>query len=543
MPCTEPASPVELPPHRPEPLRRSHSAASIHSLPTPPRTRKRKRSRSTHSRAADSDSEIDERAAGNASEEEEDVLWHKAEIKGAVQVGSKRRKLLQVDKIAAELSGRAAEDEFWTSSYNTLAGKVKDKSKADTKPDTATSSRLRSESPERSLSASPPSRLLKRNRTGLLSPPQSKRRSSPRVKRFAVPPLILEEPSEEPEDAPRTPTRLRTPPRKSKPAPVPPAPKKGGPERDTPNNPFLDSDGSSFGAETPDAEGVVAGPSSESSAPKPRVIEKPTITYVFRGVRTEFINPLYDPKYPETGVAPERDDAPSKLPPEHVDFEPDEHVLPTKLFATDKKSGRRRRHVMPPSEADEKPPAKKARAKGKQPAPKQKSEWDTSDEEDNTETKEQPDELTLPRTPSLRRSPRLARPQAEGKERAEIFNLTREVHTTPRLPEKDRSDPAKRAFGVHDMPPPPPKARAPEPDLVVKVDEVREVRRETRVKVTPPTPRLESEVEEVHEVRETTHVKVASSLPSRAVAPQTKPKTPPEAAVVPVEDVDENPFL
>ncbi|GJE86764.1 hypothetical protein PsYK624_028450 [Phanerochaete sordida] len=529
MPSTQPASPVDLPPHRPEPLKRSHSAASIHSLPTPPPTRKRKRSRSTHSRATDSDPEIDDL---DASEEEEEVLRHKAETKGTAHVGAKKRKLLQVDLIAAELSGRAAEEDFWSRPFNTLSGKTEDKSATSTKAGPASSTRQRSESPQRSPSASPPARLLKRNRTGLLSPPQSKRKSAARVKRFEVPPLILEEPEEQVEDAPKTPTRLRTPPLRA--APVPQAPKKGGPERDTPNNPFLDSDESSAVTETPDAESTVAGPSSIAG---PQLVEKPTVTYVFRGVRTEFINPLYDPEHPETGVDPSSE-ALSKLPVEHEEFEPSEHILPKRLFAAPKKASRRRRDATPPGEASEKLTAKKARAKGKAPAPKQKSEWDTSDEEDNA-APEQPDALALPRTPPPRRSPRIA-----GKAKAKDA----ELRATPRIPEKDRSDPAKRAFGVHDKPAAPAKARAPEP-VVARVAEVREVRTETRVKVVPATPRhrpdeSESEtVEEVHEVRETTHVKVASRHVARPAAPRAKARSPPKAAPVPVEDAEENPFL
>ena len=49
-------------------------------------------------------------------------------------------------------------------------------------------------------------------------------------------------------------------------------------------------------------------------------------------MRTVFDNPLYDPKYPETGVPPPDADGPSKLPPEHPDFEPDEYCPPKVLF-------------------------------------------------------------------------------------------------------------------------------------------------------------------------------------------------------------------
>jgi hypothetical protein len=284
MPRTEPTldcPPVELPAHKPEPLRRSHSSASVHSLPTPPPTRKRKRSRSTHSRATDSDSDVDEFDVGSDSDGE-GLLRRKGDANSAsLLIGSKKRKLLQVDVIAAELSGQAAEDAFWMSSDNTLLGSDdtllgKDcsarrdgKTKTDAKGDGASSSRVRSESPERSPSASPPSRLLKKNRTGLLSPPQSRRRTSPRSKRATKPQPALAVVEEE--------LAPVTPPRKPRPTRRLPAPKKALPERDSPNNPFLDTPIGSQGSDTP-----TAGSSAENVArhlPK-RHIEKPTITYV-----------------------------------------------------------------------------------------------------------------------------------------------------------------------------------------------------------------------------------------------------------------------
>lgn len=266
-----------------------------------------------------------------------------------------------------------------------------------------------------------------------------------------------------------------------------------------------------------------------------------------RGVRTEFTNPLYDPAYPETGVAPERDDDPHKLPLEHPEFEAEERCPPKMLFAEARKPSRRRRHVSPPIEASEKLSAKKARSKGKQTAPKQKSEWDTTDEEDNAP--EQPEEVfKLPRTPPPRRSPRLARfaavrPQVKGKERIEVHVEARDVRATPRLPAKDRSDPMKRAFGVHDRPVHPPRAEAAEPKLVLHLDEVQEVRLEAKAKATAPKPHEPADLSEVREVRETTHVKIFSRPPAKTAVPKPKLKASPKAAAVPVEDAEENPFL
>ncbi|KIP02153.1 hypothetical protein PHLGIDRAFT_38020 [Phlebiopsis gigantea 11061_1 CR5-6] len=275
------ADAVVLPPHKPAPLRRSHSAASLCSLPTPPPTRKRKRGRAGKTGDTDSEEEIDARSG--SEEEAEQTLRRK----GAVLLGNKKRKVLQLDVIAAELSGQAAEEAFWTSEGNTLLGPPKDEgSTSKDKGSTAATERERerSASPDRSPSASPPARLLKRNRTGLLSPPKSHRRRSPRTKTLSIPQPVLEGPATPP---------ARRPPRPARGVPL----KKPLtlPERDSPNNPFLDS-GSSGSVATLDD-----GPSTSAPAPRKPHIEKPTITYVFRGVRTEFANPLYDPRYPETG--------------------------------------------------------------------------------------------------------------------------------------------------------------------------------------------------------------------------------------------------
>lgn len=71
-----------------------------------------------------------------------------------------------------------------------------------------------------------------------------------------------------------------------------------------------------------------------------------------RGVRTEFDNPLYDPKYPDTGVPPPDVDNPSKLPPEHPDFEAEPYCPPKLLFPEAHAKSRHRalRHIPLPKE-------------------------------------------------------------------------------------------------------------------------------------------------------------------------------------------------
>lgn len=172
-------------------------------------------------------------------------------------------------------------------------------------------------------------------------------------------------------------------------------------------------------------------------------------------------------------MPPPSADDPANLDPEDPDFEADEHCPPKLLFASSKKVARRRRRVAKESETDDK---SKAKGKGRQTRapPKEKSEWDTTDEEDNGDDVEEP-EVDFPRTPSPRRSPRLAR-VAPAKAAVAITREVREVRVkeetrvparaAPKMPEKDRSDPAKRAFGPRDKPAQrvePPVARAPAP--------------------------------------------------------------------------------
>jgi len=100
------------------------------------------------------------------------------------------------------------------------------------------------------------------------------------------------------------------------------------PIRDTPNNPFLEDDNSPMSV----TEDVV-----EPSTPTDHhAAEKPTISYVFRGVRATFANPMYDLP------ASVREQA--LLPPEHPDFEPDPLCPPKLLFPEARAKAQRRNH-------------------------------------------------------------------------------------------------------------------------------------------------------------------------------------------------------
>ncbi|KAG6841622.1 hypothetical protein C0991_009047 [Blastosporella zonata] len=88
--------------------------------------------------------------------------------------------------------------------------------------------------------------------------------------------------------------------------------------RDSPNNPFLVSPAS-----------VAEDSASPTPSPHtPQHQERPTVTYVFRGVRGTFPNPLYDHKRGR----PRSPSACSQLPIEHPDYSPDTHCIPKLLF-------------------------------------------------------------------------------------------------------------------------------------------------------------------------------------------------------------------
>lgn len=234
-------APVDQPPAKPGPVKRS---TSLVSLPTPPRTlSKRKRARS---RVTDSDSEEDEHVARHSSSEEDSGAHGRAgrrDANGALVLGNKKRKTL--DAIAEELSEAKAEEAFWMSESTGAEASAQDRRRIQPK----SHYRVRSRSRTRSPSSSPPPapHLLRRGHTGLASPPPSRRQ-------------------------PRTRVRERPP----TPPPVPPTrTRRLGlfPTRDSPNNPFLADDPPQAVSDTELAR------VSEPRTPEP-LLEKPTITWV-----------------------------------------------------------------------------------------------------------------------------------------------------------------------------------------------------------------------------------------------------------------------
>ncbi|KAJ7067088.1 hypothetical protein C8F01DRAFT_1120242 [Mycena amicta] len=143
------------------------------------------------------------------------------------------------------------------------------------------------------------SKPVRRHISCPFSPPPSHRKSKPKQKarlEAAIAAGVL-----------RRPTSPTTPPAKRRKLELP---------RDELNNPFLAMKSKWHQADTP-------------SAPE----EKPTMTFVFRGVRREFPNPYYDEA---NAGAPPKANPKSQLPPEHADFEPDERGIRKLLFKVKK---------------------------------------------------------------------------------------------------------------------------------------------------------------------------------------------------------------
>ncbi|KIL64692.1 hypothetical protein M378DRAFT_178654 [Amanita muscaria Koide BX008] len=315
------SSPVALPPV-PRPLKRS---ASVASLPTPPRTRHRdgkRRGKSRGSLASDSDSDS---AAGGFTESSGDEEAEKNY--GKVNTHKRRRTNETLED----------EDAFWLGEAKsgvpegkaqgkTLKKHSSFKAKAvafDPEPEMMHHDvpliyqRLQQQREQRSGSGS--ELIQKHDKTDTksgaivtslttiaapVSPPPSRRRQPARAAAVTV--------------------------RPSSPPVTPSKPKRGKrriqmlaeefPVRDSPNNPFLDSP--SGGKEK------ATNVKPKSPRTPPPLEEKPTVTYVFRGVRGVYPNPLYNHAKQRALTPPPQ----SLLPPEHPDYSPDMRCPPRLLF-------------------------------------------------------------------------------------------------------------------------------------------------------------------------------------------------------------------
>ncbi|KAH7882840.1 hypothetical protein F5I97DRAFT_1969431 [Phlebopus sp. FC_14] len=334
------SSPVPIPSFRdadarPRPLKRS---ASVASLPTPPRTHHKR----SHSRARSSASKNGSDDSGSASELDQDLGGgYAARIKRAKTSAARQSEeehsedeqaIRKKPRTSLLLPGHDEEDDdenaFWTGRGGTS---------------TATRKERKEPEEEKEPRNSPSPALLRYRVKAPVSPPPSRRQPQLHVARASS----VERPSSRPPSAtPVTPPRrlfLRAPspsraafktPTKSKPSRI-------WPTRDSSNNPFLadESDVVRKRSEwdSSDDEDHVVGVAPEregTPTPLPSYEEKPTITYVFRGQKATFQNPLYD-------LAPEVIAA-SHLPLEHPDYEVAEACPPKRLFFGEKRKPRDR---------------------------------------------------------------------------------------------------------------------------------------------------------------------------------------------------------
>ncbi|PCH44986.1 hypothetical protein WOLCODRAFT_139359, partial [Wolfiporia cocos MD-104 SS10] len=285
----------------------SRRSAPLALPPTPPKTlTKRKRARS---RVTDSDTEDDDRVAELPSSDREHEKDRGRDGNGVVVLGNKKRKTL--DAIAEELSAARAGDAFWLGGPSTVAS-GDDARKPRARPRVRYETRAGTRSP----SSSPMTpRVLRRQHTGLASPPPSRRQSTARTR------VTRQTPT-------RASARIHG---------------KLFPERDSPNNPFLSNDSPSNPFLSDDSPGNpflsddLPAPATEGEpAPPPeprtpeRFVEKPTMTWVFRGTRVQLANPHYKPAGLEAQTALE--DARALLPAAHPDFSPAPSFAPRLLF-------------------------------------------------------------------------------------------------------------------------------------------------------------------------------------------------------------------
>ncbi|KAJ3805479.1 hypothetical protein F5876DRAFT_81740 [Lentinula aff. lateritia] len=262
-------------------LKRSASAAS---LPTPPRTNRRRKNRKLRSLKA-----VEEEAGGEASSDEEQRPERQ----------SKRRKISNVPE--------DDEEAFWTAgsptSHNLQKGNVKEADEVGTESDSDTATSFLSRHGQRSSTVG----------SAPVSPPPSHRRI-PAAKIASIAPALQLLPVVE-----ENPSPSGTSP------PVTPKSSKTLALRDSPYNPFLASP-----LDLDDA----ASTSKSSKMSTGLLQEKPTVTFIFRGVKKEYPNPYYDhakdkPRSPEPN---------SLLPPEHKDYTPDLRGTPRALWPRKKKA-------------------------------------------------------------------------------------------------------------------------------------------------------------------------------------------------------------
>ncbi|KAI1796935.1 hypothetical protein LXA43DRAFT_878817 [Ganoderma leucocontextum] len=400
-----PAGASSMAAKRPPPVKRAASAAPA-LPPTPPRTT-HKRKRRSRSRVTDSSSEDEDAHDVPEPESDEEDGRSGKKKDGEVAIGHKKRKTMTLDAIAEELSQARAEEMFWMG--KDAGGSSKAAGPSGGKPPhrvikNRASTRARSRTRSPSSSPPPAPHLLRRGHSGLLSPPPSRRA-----------PVVV--------------------PRPATPPPEPKLTKEKGkalPERDSPNNPFLADDSP---ASVPASDGQS---SPEPKTPQKRA-EKPTLTYVFRGVKMLVSNPHYASEDAAAEI-----EARSQLPVTHPDFSPSDAIAPKLLFPEARKRNlvRKLAHPTVPRPTSPTPTASRRRA------------GSSSSDEARGAAKGAPGPSTIPEevdtdVMAAAMAARVAKRMHKGVLADGDEPRTRPSSRSgePRLPEKDRSDPLKRALG------------------------------------------------------------------------------------------------
>ncbi|KAI5121438.1 hypothetical protein M0805_006199 [Coniferiporia weirii] len=297
------------------PKRSLKRSASTASLLTPPRTINRagkKAGRRTKSRSRVSERETDHEATDSDTE---------IGTGGGrrLDFGHKKRRLGDLDErleaLIESIDGEDSENPFWVGPSKT-AEPADEERKG-----------------ERARSASPP--LVHFRGKAPVSPPPS-HRQKPAVADVVD---VVEQPP-----LPSTPKGKQR--------------KEYSPVRDSPNNPFLDDD----------SPVSIAGDPVEPRTPTAQA-EKPTIAYVFRGVRATFANPMFN-------LPPDVHER-SLLPVEHPDYSPDPACPPKLLFA----DARKRRAPSSPTRVGKSKSAERSTAAI--PSNHTDDEWNDSDDEDD----------------------------------------------------------------------------------------------------------------------------------------------------------------
>jgi len=255
------------------PLKRSASAAL---LPTPPRTNRRRKNGKLRSLMAANE---DQRGTTSSDEEEEET-------------GEGKYKKRRISSAPEENDDD--EEAFWMAgASSSQKDKDKDSSTVDTDSDSETTTSFLSRRVQKSSTMG----------SAPVSPPPSHRRL-PGAKIVSTPvlkllPVVEENPSPSGTSPPETPKSSKT-----------------SALKDSPNNPFL--------ASPLDLDDADVSPRT----PNDTVKERPTITYVFRGVKKTYPNPYYD----HENDRPRSPDPNSLLSPEHEDYTPDLRGAPRALW-------------------------------------------------------------------------------------------------------------------------------------------------------------------------------------------------------------------